>query len=550
MTARPTVADAVGAALGALGTRCVFGVAGSGNFVVSEALRRAGARYVAARHEGGATGMADGWARVTGEVGVCSVHQGPGLTNTLTALAEAAKSRTPVLVLAGDTPGADLRSNFRIDQHDLVASVGAIAERIHSPASAVRDAARALHRARLQRRPVVLNMPIDVQAQPAPDFAAPVLTPVPRAPAPAAADIVRAAELVAAAERPVIVAGRGSVLAGARDALETLGERAGALLATSAVAHGLFAGLPYDIGIAGGFSSPLAAELLPQADLVLAFGATLNHWTTRHGALLGDRARIVQVDVELDALGAHVSPDVAIVGDAALTAAALRSALDGAPPRTGLRTAELAERIATRRWHAEPYEDRAPSGTIDPRTLTIALERLLPPDRAVVVDSGHLTGWPAMYLTVPDAGSWLFVNAFQAVGLGLANAIGAALARPDRVTVLAVGDGGLFLSLAEVETAARLGVRLLVVVYDDRAYGAEVHHFSELGRDVEIARFRDADIAALARAAGAEGVTVRAASDLVAVERWLADGSGPLVVDAKVDPDVCADWLAEAFRGH
>ena len=106
--------------------------------------------------------MADGWARVTGRVGVVSVHQGPGLTNTLTALAEAAKSRTPLLVLAGDTPAAARRSNFRIDQHGLVESVGAIADRVHSPATAAADAARALARAQLERRPVVLMMAIDL----------------------------------------------------------------------------------------------------------------------------------------------------------------------------------------------------------------------------------------------------------------------------------------------------------------------------------------------------------------------------------------------------
>ena len=122
-----SVADAVGERLAALGVDTVFGLVGSGNLVVTNALRRGGARFVAARHEGGAVGMADGWARVSGRVGICSVHQGPGLTNTVTGLAEAAKSRTPLLVLAGDTPAAALTSNFRIDQAGLAASVGALA---------------------------------------------------------------------------------------------------------------------------------------------------------------------------------------------------------------------------------------------------------------------------------------------------------------------------------------------------------------------------------------------------------------------------------------
>jgi thiamine pyrophosphate-dependent acetolactate synthase large subunit-like protein len=154
-----------------------------------------------------------------------------------------------------------------------------------------------------------------------------------------------------------------------------------------------------------------------------------------------------------------------------------------------------------------------------------------------------------MGLGVPDARSWVFSNGFQAVGLGLATAIGAAVARPRRLTVAALGDGGALMAAGELETAARLGLRLLVVVYDDAAYGAEVHHFRPDGHPLDTVRFPDADLAALARAAGLDAVTVRAEGDLDAVARWLAAPDRPLLVDAKVDPGVCADWLAEAFRG-
>ena len=162
-----SVADVVGATIAAQGVKDAFGILGSGNLIVTNALCRHGARFHHARHEGSAVCMADGYARVTGAVGVCSVHQGPGLTNTMTGLAEAAKSRTPVLVLAGETPAAALTSNFRIDQHDLVESVGAIADRVHSAKTAADDAARAYQRAATERRPVVLMLPIDIQPQPA-----------------------------------------------------------------------------------------------------------------------------------------------------------------------------------------------------------------------------------------------------------------------------------------------------------------------------------------------------------------------------------------------
>jgi thiamine pyrophosphate-dependent acetolactate synthase large subunit-like protein len=546
------VAEAVGAALAEQGVDTVFGLLGSGNLLVTNALSARGARFASSRHESGAVSMADGWARVSGRVGVASVHQGPGLTNTLTALAEAAKSRTPLLVLAADTPAAALRSNFRIDQHGLVESVGAVAERIHGPATAVADARRALRRAEVERRPVVLMLPIDVQAQPAPDLTLgpPASPPVPHRPRPAPEAVAAAADLVEHAERPLIVAGRGAVLAGARDPLEALGERIGALLTTSAVANGLFAGLPYAAGISGGFATPLAASLLPRADLVLAFGAALNQWTTSHGALLGPEARIVQVDVEADAIGAHRPVALGVVGDAGETARDLDAELAARGfAREGVRTPELAEQIATRRWRDEPFEAGGADGTVDPRSLSIALDRLLPGQRTVAVDSGAFLGWPAMYLDVPDAASWVFSNGFQAVGLGLGSAIGAAVARPDRVTVAALGDGGALMALGELETAARLGLRLLILVYDDAAYGAEVHHFGPQGHPVDLVRFPDADLAALARAAGGDGVTVRSLDDLGAVERWLGAPEGPLLVDAKVDPGICGEWLEEAFRG-
>src|SRR5918999_2745578 len=166
------VAEAVGRALASLGVDAVFGLLGSGNLTATNALREAGVPFHSARHEGGAICMADGYGRVSGRLAACSVHQGPGLTNTVTGLTEAAKSRTPLLVLAADTPAAALRSNFRIDQAGLVEAVGAVAERVHGPETAMADVARAVRRARVERRAVVLMLPLDVQAMEVPDGAA------------------------------------------------------------------------------------------------------------------------------------------------------------------------------------------------------------------------------------------------------------------------------------------------------------------------------------------------------------------------------------------
>jgi thiamine pyrophosphate-dependent acetolactate synthase large subunit-like protein len=247
------VAEAVGRTLAGLGVDTVFGVVGSGNFHVTNALVAAGSRYVAARHECGAATMADAYARTSGKVSALSLHQGCGLTNAMTGITEAAKSRTPMLVLAADTAAAAVRSNFRVDQDGLALAVGAVPERVHAPRTAVADAARAWRTAVTQRRTVVLNLPLDVQAAPFPE-PAPMVPPAldlrPPQPSPAAAAAL--AEALRRASRPVFVAGRGARVARARASLERLADASGALLATSAVAKGMFNGNPWYLDVSGG----------------------------------------------------------------------------------------------------------------------------------------------------------------------------------------------------------------------------------------------------------------------------------------------------------
>ena len=546
------VSQAIGRVLVDGGIEAFFGLAGSGNFAVLNALNAAGAAFYSSRHECGAVMMADGYARASRKVGVASVHQGPGFTNTLTGLAEAAKARTPLIVLAADIPTGTLWSNFKVDQASLAATVGAIPERVRGPETAAADTARALRRAQTERRPVVLSIPIDVVEEDCPDGppAVPHWPPL-EAPGPAEGSVAAVADLLALSHRPAIVAGQGAALANAREALEVLGDRVGAVLATSAMGHGLFTGNPYCVGIAGGFSSSLAIRLLGEADVVLAFGASLNYWTVRHGNLFSSTARVVQVDLEADAIGRVHRADVGVVGDAAGAARAIFGELERrGVGGEGFRSDGLEREISAGRPRDEPYEDLGTAEHVDPRTLTIALDDLLPEERTVCTDSGHFLGYPAMYLDVPDRQGFVFPNAFQSVGLGLASSIGAAVARPERLSVAAVGDGGALMALGELETAARYRLPMLVVIYNDAAYGAEVHHFGPMGRPVDVARFPDTDFAALARAAGAEGITVRNKGDLSPARDWLERRDRPLVIDAKVNPEVRAEWLAEAFRAH
>jgi acetolactate synthase I/II/III large subunit len=551
----PTVAEAVGAALAGLGVRRVFGVVGSGNFHVTNALVASGASFVAARHEGGAMTMADAYARVSGELAAVSVHQGCGFTNTLTGLAEAAKSRTPLIVLAAEATAPT--SNFFVDQPALAAAVGATSVRIDDARRCVEQTVAAVALARHERRTVVVNLPLDVQALPATDVTADVTAvvpprdAVPRSPDPA--QVGALAEVLAAARRPVLLAGRGA--RHARPQVEGLGEACGALLATSAVARGLFAGSPWSLDVAGGFATPLAAELIGDADVVVALGCSLTMWTTRHGRLIPAAAHVVQVDLDEAAIGRNHPVAQGIVADVGTTASALTAALAGRPGAdAGYRGDDLRQRIAAEgRWRDVPFDAwdaPDPDARIDPRTVTILLDDVLPAARIVAVDSGNFMGYPSMFLSVPDEHGFCFTQAFQSIGLGLATAIGAALARPDRVPVAALGDGGLTMAAAELDTVRRLGLPMVVVVYDDHAYGAEVHHFAD-GPPLDTVTFPDTDLAAIGAGYGFETVTVRRPGDVDAVRAWVAGPRDrPLLIDAKIASPRGSWWLEEAFRGH
>ncbi|MEV6126860.1 thiamine pyrophosphate-binding protein [Streptomyces violaceusniger] len=544
------VAEAVGRALSAAGVDHVFGVVGSGNFHLTNAMVAAGSRFIAARHEGGAATMADAYARMSGTVTALTVHQGCGLTNAITGIGEAAKSRTPLLVLAAEA--TEPRSNFSVDQEALAHAVGAVTARVTAAEDAVEQACTAVRRALHERRTVLLNLPLDVQALDAPDDAPALAAPPPERSGvePVPADVAALAQVLERSRRPVFVAGRGSRAPGARDALTALAGRHGALLATSAVARGLFHDDPWSLDVSGGFSSPLTAELIQGADLIVGWGCALNMWTMRHGRLIGPDTTVVQVDDDASALGVHREVHLGVTGDVELTA---RQVLDTpGRQREGYRTADMGAAIAARvRWRDVPYEDEGSRERIDPRTLSIALDDILPAERVMGVDSGNFMGYPTMYLSVPDHNGLCFTQAFQSIGLGLATAIGAALARPDRLPVAALGDGGALMSAAELDTVRRLGLPMVVVVYNDDAYGAEVHHFKPGGYPLDTVEFPPTDIAAVARGYGFDAVTVRTPADLKAVEDWVAGPrSAPLLIDAKVVGDHGAWWLEEAFRGH
>lgn len=543
-----TVAGRIGKTLADLGARHCFGVIGTANFKVTHALIESGVRYVPARHEGNAAVMADAYAKATGELTLLSVHSGPGLTNALTGIGEAAKSRTPMLVLAGDAPVGSVTSNFYFDQAEMARSVGAIPERIHSVRTALTDTVRAATRAMRERQTVVLSLPIDMQEELIPvDVGAPYIPGSVAPIAPSDSAIQRLVDDIVKAKRPVILAGRGAVISGAEESLSQLGERIGAVMATTVCGYGLFKGNPWSVGICGGFSTQSAAKLLAESDLFLGFGATFTQWTTRMGKLIGPQTVVAQIDVDASRLGAQRPVHHAVQGDAALTADAIIKSLNlRQVDRAGWRSEVLGEKILASQPHNEPYEDESTEKFIDPRTVSIAVDRILPDDRLLASDAGHFMGWVPRYLRVPDARASCMSFSFQSVGLGIGSAIGLATSRPGRLTVLGIGDGGFFMSLADFETAVRLNLSMCVLVYDDEAFGAEVHRFRRENFKVDMVQFPGANLAEIARGFGARAIEVRKLADLVPLEAWVKEGArGVFVVDAKICPDLEADYHKE-----
>lgn len=542
------LAAAVGQALADGGVTTAFGVVGNGNALAVEGLLSGGVRYIAARHEGGAVAMADAYYRVTGDVAVCTVTYGPGFTNTATGLADAVKQRDGLLLLCGDGPVSGPRP-IDIDQTRFAAALGARTIRLTDPASVHAAVADALELARSGPCPVVVSLPSDrltTEVGNGKAVAAGTARP-PREPV--TSEVEAVFDLLARCRRPLLLAGLGAWRSGAGNPIAVLADRLGALLTTTLLAAGLFGENPWSLGVCGGFAAPGAAKIIRQADAIVSFGASLSDFTLHGGRMFRPEATVVQVNLPEDLAGNRA--DLRVRGDAAETACALLDrVISRRLPESRWRQ-EVAGDLVKADWEHEPYSDAGTADRIDPRTLSRAIAQLLPEPYTLVTDGGHFVGWPAMYWPAATPSALVFTGAaVQSVGLGFGGAVGAAVGRPDRVTVVALGDGGALMGLPDLETLIRTARSALVVIYNDAAYGAEVHLYEPLGIDTSPAVFGDTDFAGLARSLGASGTTVRSVSDLSVLRAWREHGCrGTLVLDCKVVPGVIAPYMAE-LRGH
>jgi thiamine pyrophosphate-dependent acetolactate synthase large subunit-like protein len=300
----------------------------------------------------------------------------------------------------------------------------------------------------------------------------------------------------------------------------------------------LFAGSPYSVGVVGTFATPIASELLNGADLVLTFGAALNHYTTYFGSIFG-KARIIQVDADPAALSRYQAVDIGVIADARIAAVAIVDELKRrAYGSTGYRTAETATRIAEFRIEA----GLAIAGTsegMNPHTLMATLDRILPAERVVIVDGGNHMEFSITHLSTPDASSFLWPIEYGSIGCALGNALGAAVARPDRVSVLCIGD---------LDTAVRYRLPLIVLVSNDGALGAELHYLRQNGYADECARHQNPAFEEVARGLGLDSATINSIADLENMRERFSRLNGPLLLDCKVNRDIAASYKAASRR--
>lgn len=536
----------------ALGVETVFGLMSDDTAVFCTSLDGLGIRFLAARHENQAVAMAEGYAAATGRLGVAVIGRGPATANGLHASVYAGRTGSPVLIISGDsvrpgggenTIGPDYKA---FDAHGVLQSAG-LSAFIATSAEAARPALRDAVALARGGTAAVLLLPVNVQLAELTitrDAAPPPSRP-PRGSARARPQaIAAAAAVLAEARRPLIIAGYGAYRAGARDALEALAERTGALLATTVKSKDLFRGSPWALGVVGSFSHSAARRMIDQADCVLAFGAGLNLMTMSFGLSLPAGAPLIQIDSARRHIGRWSTADLALVGDAKIVAEQLTAALAERPAAD-----KPFHEAATRQFLdgfdiARDFQPTATARTVDPRALALALDRLLPEQRNLVYDAGNFLG-VVPYLSVPGPGHFKMTSDFASIGLGFGSALGFAAGRPKATTVLVIGDGGLLMTIGELESVVREDLPLVIVVMNDCAYGAELHFLKM--RDLPVAKsvFPDVDFAPVAEAFGFRAATIRTLDDLNAIAPALANPDGPMLLDCKINASVAAPFMAE-----
>jgi acetolactate synthase-1/2/3 large subunit len=534
------VYDAVANAFVKEGTTTVFGLLGDGQLTWWPAMVKRGVRLIDAREEGSGLAMAEGWARASGKVGVCSVTHGPGLARLSLSLIAAARSHTPIVVHTATTSFNDEREIQYLNQDRFVTAAECGYIEIIKPDYAEEAVRQAFYRARQEARPIVLSVPVDVAGK---EFDGEGEDYVPSTTfggaqqkiRPALDRVREAAGIIAAAKRPVIIVGRGAKDLKAQEVVERLGKRVGALIATTLLAKGTLNSSEWHAGVSGQFSNRAVMGLFQEADCVIAVGAGLNI-RTLNGGYLYPNARIVHIDVQPHVLlGTDRGAECYVQGDAVETLGEIESVLaQQGVQRDGYRT--NATRNALRGSFRDPGEFEIEPGTVDIREALEVLDSKLPSSVGLVTGSAHNFTFPMWHMHKARA-FHVSATSFTGVGQVIGNAIGAAVASKDPVCAID-GDGSALQNIQELDTVGRLKVKLLYFIVNDEAYGAEYHKLRAKGLDGNLSAVPTPDFGALARVFGCRGRQAKTLDEVAAgIDEFLA-GDGPMVLDVRISRNV------------
>jgi sulfoacetaldehyde acetyltransferase len=548
---RISASEAFVETLVAQGVTHVFGVVGSAYMDALDLFEPAGIRFISVAHEQNAAHMADGYSRVTGRHGVCIGQNGPGITNFVTAIAAAYWAHSPVVAITPEcgSGGVGLGGFQETDQLPIFSKITRYQAHVNRPDRIAELTARAFDIALAERGPVQINIPRDY-------FYAEFDTTIPRprrleGSAGGPESLAAAARLLAAARFPVIIAGGGVIVADAGAALRELAELLGAPVATSYLHNDAFpASHPLSLGPLGYQGSKAAMHVLAQADVVLALGSRLGPFGTlpQYGIDYWPAgAQVIQVDTDQRAIGLVKPVAVGLHADARLAAAALVAALRNLPLAAAVtrddRLAEVARQRAA--WEVELDGLSAATGSpISPRRALRELERALPAGAMVSTDIGNIASVSNSYLRFEGYPGFLAPMSFGNCGYAFPTALGAKVARPDRPAIAYVGDGAWGMSLAEVLTAVREGIPVVAVVFNNSQWGAEKRNQIDYYADRFIgSNLSNPSFAAVARAMGADGVTVDHADALGDALRQAVASQRPTVLEVLVTQE-----LGEPFR--
>jgi len=522
-----TVGRYVVETLAANGIDTAFGIPGVHNIELYRGLELARVRHVLVRHEQNAVFAADGYARASGQPAAAFVISGPGVTNALTALAQAWSDSVPVLLVASAPSRATLGRGWGVlhelpDQRALIASVTAFAGSARSDIELreqLRAAFAALRGARA--RPAYLDIPLDLLGEPT-ALRAEVFAGAAAIPAPPQHMLEQAQQLLARARRPMFVAGGGARAAGA--ALRQLVESHDGYLVTTVAGKGVIAeSHPASLGV----SLPYAPtqELVAAADVVVAAGTELSEtdiYTTTRLALNGS---LVRIDVDEHKLGDHYGASLTLLGDAGAALQWLASDRDAARG-SGWRTA-----VGDGAAHRARIEAQLPANFRPALAVLQVLRESLPADGVVFSDMTQIAYLGNYAFPAERPGVWFHPSGYGALGYALPAAIGARLAQPQRSVAALAGDFGAQFTLQDLMTAVELDLTVPFIVWNNQALGQIRDDMRAAGIAPIGVVARNPDFVALAHACGASGARVRDASSLFAALRAALTRRGPTLLE-------------------